>query len=102
LPSDTRYITLLNLLRDITKQIKAALADNELDHINPLLLYHRRIMARLTSAGNCKDPGLLYILRELNADVEFIKTEIEIRQKQIRKQLNVMTNKKKLTRAYAM
>ena len=102
MPSDARYITLLNLLRDITTQIKAALADNELDHINPLLLYHRRIMARLAGAGDCNDPGLLYILRELNADVEFIKTEIEIRKAQIRKQLNVMTNKKKLTRAYAM
>ena len=102
MPSDINYITLLNLLHDITTQIKAAVVDNELAHITPLLLSHRRIIARLTAAGECNDPALLYLLREINADVELIGNEIAIRQSEISRELNVLTNKKKLTRAYAM
>lgn len=99
MPSD-HHKELCRQLGDATVQIKTALERNDFEKLPLLIATHEEIMTRFDEAGDCKDPGLLRLLSKTKVDVEAIVKEIETRQAEIRHQLRVTTNKRKITAAY--
>ncbi len=91
---------LFQQLRTVTSRVKDALGENELDRLPEMMQEHENIMLQLKPAGDCQDPELLHLMRDIKADVQTVIQEIETRQSQIRGQMKATGNKKKLAKAY--
>lgn len=87
-------------LRDITDRIKTALSQNEFEALPQMLESHQSIMGRLPEMGDCEEPAMLNMLLEIKTEVGTLIQEIEARKVEVRKQIRVASNKRKLAGAY--
>ena len=101
MPSDL-HSNLFRQLREVTSRIKKALGKNELDGLPEMMQAHQEIMLQLHQAGECKEPELLDLLTETNADVQTVIQKIGTMQTEIHTQMKTVANKKKLAGAYGI
>lgn len=99
MPSSSHEI-LYRRLQGITADARTALAENDFEKLPEIIELQQMAMADLDEAGDCRDAGLLSLVTHIRDDVRHAEQEIGGKSAEIRAVLNVMANKRKITKAY--
>lgn len=101
MPSNSHKSLLLQL-REITRRVRDALGANELKGLPEMVQAHHDIMLQFRKVGDCKEPELIDLLEETNAEVQAVINQISTRQTEVRNQMKTVANKKRLAGAYGV
>lgn len=91
---------LIKKLSDITTSLQRALDENNFEELTALSEAHKLVSEELKRVGLSRDRALINLIKETLAHIQSVSMKLQKRKEEIRRQLTVLGNRKKLRSVY--